>query len=121
MAKTATISKMYPTKAGGAAEIGDQGRHGGHEKVPNLAELLAGRERPVRARFVLPREQPEATYSLDAPDIMSIMQPGVPVDRAEAFADLAWRERLAQAARHRLRARQRGGAGSAAGPVSIQI
>jgi hypothetical protein len=76
-------------------------------------------ELPVRGRFIIGREQPE-TYTLTPAEIMSVCQPSVPVDHSEAFAELAWRERLAQAARHRLRGGQRGGAGSAGGAISIQ-
>jgi hypothetical protein len=121
MAKTATISKMYPKEPGGAAERTDLAAIAAKSQSSAIAENLpAGRELPVRGRFVLGRERPEAVYSLDSAEIMSVMQPGGPVDRSSDLQILAVREKAAQLARRWLRARQRGSAGSAGGAISIQ-
>jgi hypothetical protein len=114
MASAETLWRLHSAKKPDGAAEGTE--------VSAIADTLpAAPELPIRGRFVIRREQPEATYQLDSAEILSsVSEASVPVDHSEAFAELAWRERLAQAARHRLRGGQRGSAGSAGGAISIQ-
>jgi hypothetical protein len=75
--------------------------------VPAELTMLELAERslpPVRRRFAVRRERPEVCR-FNTPDLMSIMHPSVPMNRAEAFAELAQQERLMRMAR-RLAARR---------------
>jgi len=64
-------------------------------KLDNLSNsepsplLLAERSLPVRARFSVAREEQEASYGLDAPAIMNILQSSGPMDRSGDFRAMA--------------------------------
>jgi hypothetical protein len=122
MASAETLWRLYASgqipKISGLPQTGDRAKSDNVSHLQTDVSALPS-ERKVRGRFVL--TPPESSYQVTPAEIMSSVAPSVLVDRSEAFAELAWRERLAQAARHRLRGGQRGGAGSAGGGVSIQM
>jgi hypothetical protein len=114
MASAGSLWRLHATKEpGGAAATENQ--------KGQLSLLIRDLELPVRSRFVLTKPQPEAEYQLDSATMMNICEAADTIDRSRDFQALAAREKFFRLARHWLRGGQRGGAGSAAGPVPIQI
>lgn len=107
MARPETISRLHaPVKNDNLAHLQPEPEQVkttnfvGLEIDVSAASMLELQERslvatPVRARFVFEgRREPEAGGS---PDLMSSVQPGVPLDRSGAFAVMAARDRMIRA------------------------
>ena len=115
MASASSISRLHREPAPAPKPECEQ------VKNPNSGNLEIGvpalplPERPMRTRFARPHQ----AYELDAPQLMSILHSGVPVDHSHDFALLAAKEKVAQWAARQVK---HGGVGGAHqyGHVAIQ-
>jgi hypothetical protein len=118
MARASTITRLFVTEPEREPVKTDIMSDSQPDVVaaPSMLELQERSLTAPRRRFARRREGPES-YTLDRSTILSMVDADVPPDRAGAFAELAQRDRLAQAMR---RLAARGRAGNPPGAIAIQ-
>jgi hypothetical protein len=117
MASARSISRLHSSGAAPERVKGSNFEHspGAPPTFAEIAQRLLSVGAPLgrrtRARFRMERAEPES-YTAGAPEIVALVQVGMPLERAADFAAIGARQQLERAVRRHLAERQqRGGAG----------